>query len=227
MINKNAINIIINAAEIKQQDIILEIGPGKGALTKKILETNCKLIAIEIDNNLFTKLKNKHKEKNFQIINDNALKIMHKLNFNKIISNIPYNISEPLIKKILITQPKIVVLTIGINFTEFLENNKLLNILYEYELIKILPKSSFKPKPKTKSAIIKLKLKNNKNAIFFKTLYKQHDKKLKNALIKNFEKKLTKNQVRQKIKNITSKEKSILNCSNTEIEQIKKLIKKT
>ena len=72
--------------------------------------------------------------------------------------------------------------------------------------------------------ILYLKIKNNKIALFFQDLLRQHDKKLKNALLRSFKESFTKNEVREKIRHIENKEKSILNINKKDLEEIKKLI---
>jgi len=64
---------IIEAGEIKENDVILEIGPGRGALTEKLLATSCQLIAVEKDHNLYELLKSKLKEE----ISSGQLKLIH------------------------------------------------------------------------------------------------------------------------------------------------------
>tara|TARA_Y100001970_G_scaffold288149_1_gene414640 strand:- start:17045 stop:17875 length:831 start_codon:yes stop_codon:yes gene_type:complete len=104
LINQKVLEKIIKIADPKNNDIILEIGPGKGALTSKLLESNIKkLHAIELDKDLIQYLNNK-----FSGINSFSLEQGDILNldidsfdykFTKIIANIPYNITSPLIDK--------------------------------------------------------------------------------------------------------------------------------
>ncbi len=218
MIDKNLVQRIIDYSELKEQDIVLEIGPGKGVLTDKLLEQS-KVIAVELDKDLYYELKDKYKEnENIRLIHGNGLKEIAKWNFNKIVSNIPYSISEPLIIKILIKQPEIVVLTTGKTFKKHLETNKLLNTVYKCEIEETISKDAFYPPPNTESIVIKLQLKKTKEAKFFRDLLVQYDKKLKNALISLMDGTLTKNQVREKVKSIESKNKSILSTSDEEID---------
>ena len=102
LIDKNIINKIINTVEITNKNII-EIGPGFGALTEKILEKNPKkLIIIEKDFELYQNLLKKFHKKKIIIINDDALKydFSQFKNFN-LISNLPYNISSKFLLNIL------------------------------------------------------------------------------------------------------------------------------
>jgi len=222
MIDNNLIQRIIEYSDLNEIDVILEIGPGKGILTKELIKYS-KVLAIELDIELYKFLRADINSNNLKLLQGNILNKIQYLAFDKIVSNIPYSISEPLIKKIMITQPKLVVLCTGKNLTKYLENNYLLNIIYDYELLEIVPKTAFNPQPNIESAIIKLHLKDDEVALFFRDLLKQYDKKLKNALIKHFEGKLTKNEIRTKIKNYKFVDKSLLSISVEEIKKIKKI----
>ena len=118
-----ALRKMIEAGEIKKDDVILEIGPGKGKLTEKLLENAGQVIAVEKDRELFEFLENKF-EKEIKI-NTLILVCGDILNFNinnynlaprtyKLISNIPYNITGAILKKFLggLNQPKSMVLMV-------------------------------------------------------------------------------------------------------------------
>ena len=102
LIDKNIINKIINTIEITNNNII-EIGPGLGALTEKILEKKPnEFIIIEKDIDLYQKLLTKFSNKKIKIINDDALLFdFSKLKSFKLISNLPYNISSKFLLKII------------------------------------------------------------------------------------------------------------------------------
>ena len=105
LIDLNIVKKIINLTEIYKKDI-LEIGPGKGALTEQILNNKPKsLILIEKDNKLSEKLKFKyHKNKKINIFNEDILKfkLEDKVKKNSIIfGNLPYNISSQILVKII------------------------------------------------------------------------------------------------------------------------------
>ena len=98
LINEYVINTILEILDIKKDDYILEVGPGKGALTKNIIKKTKNYIGVEKDKNLSEFLKINYKE-NIDIRNEDILNF----NFNKIfknnyrvIGNIPYNISTKL-----------------------------------------------------------------------------------------------------------------------------------
>ena len=100
--DKNIIEIIVNAGEIKKSDIILEVGPGTGNLTEKILSKNPqKLFAVEKDKYLIKKL-NERFNKKITLINDDILKVDEK-KYSKhpmiVFGNLPYNISTQILIK--------------------------------------------------------------------------------------------------------------------------------
>ena len=100
--DKNIVNIIINTGNIKKNDIVLEVGPGTGNLTEKILSKNPKkLFAVEKDKSLAKKLHEKFREK-IILINDDILKI-DETKYSKdpmiVFGNLPYNISTQILIK--------------------------------------------------------------------------------------------------------------------------------
>ena len=105
LIDKNIVLKIINLTKIKNKNII-EIGPGKGALTEKILEKKPKkLLLVEKDNDLYHHLKKKYLGlKNVKILNEDILKFDIEKIINSetiIIGNLPYNISSQILIKFL------------------------------------------------------------------------------------------------------------------------------
>lgn len=108
--SESALNKICEAGNVTLDDIILEIGPGKGALTKKLLEKAKKVIAVEKDSELIKIIEEKFfdeiKKKKLILINEDILifdiyKIIDKKTQYKIIANIPYNITGAIFKKFL------------------------------------------------------------------------------------------------------------------------------
>ena len=96
LIDKNIINTIINAGNINENDVVLEVGPGTGNLTEKILtKSPKKIFVVEKDKILANKLKGK-------FINEDILKIDEKKTFNEpmiVFGNLPYNISTQILIK--------------------------------------------------------------------------------------------------------------------------------
>ena len=106
--SQSTLRVIIAVGEITEKDIVLEIGPGKGALTAKLLEKAGKVIAVEKDQELFSFLQGKFKDeienKKLELIDGDILGfdvhayVGHRQ--YKIIANIPYNITGAILKKL-------------------------------------------------------------------------------------------------------------------------------
>ncbi len=108
--SERALNTIVASAELAPTDTVLEIGPGQGALTEKLLATSCLLLAVEKDDFLFEQLKQKFQKE----IASGQLNLIHDdiLNFDpksyqleassyKLVANIPYNITGAILEKFL------------------------------------------------------------------------------------------------------------------------------
>ena len=100
LINDEILNQIVDLGKIKSSDIILEVGPGTGNLTEKILKKKPKkLIVVEKDKNLTIFLKKKF-NKNIEIINDDILSYNQEIFNNKkiiVFGNLPYNVSTQIL----------------------------------------------------------------------------------------------------------------------------------
>ena len=98
LINEQVANFIIEKATLdRNNDNILEIGPGFGSLTEKLVNNANNVCAIELDHKLSLYLLEKFKDsKNFRLLNQDALKTVFP-EHTKLISNVPYHISGPLI----------------------------------------------------------------------------------------------------------------------------------
>jgi 16S rRNA (adenine1518-N6/adenine1519-N6)-dimethyltransferase len=170
----NVINKIANAANISQEDIVVEIGAGIGVLTENIVRRAKRVIAVEIDRNLVEVLKDKLGEyDNVEVHSGDILKF----DFNsisethsskiKIIGNVPYNISSPLIFSLLSFRPVIsdFMLMLQKEIVQRLvsvPNNKIygvpsviLQMFASVEKIFDVPSTCFYPQPKVESAIVK------------------------------------------------------------------------
>lgn len=206
MIDSKIIEKIVNAAKIQSDETILEVGAGKGYLTKELAKEAWKVIAIEIDR----KLKKYLESEKVQVIIGNILEEIDKLKFQKIVSNIPYSICEPLMNKLIFKKFKSAILTVPKGFAYILkakqEDEKFskLSLLaqnfYEIDILFEVPKKAFEPKPKVNSVVIKLIPKKKKSLISL--MFLQQKKLVKNALREALcdYKKMTKSQSRKAIK---------------------------
>lgn len=174
-----ALRMMIEAGEVNDKDEILEIGPGKGALTIKLLEKAKGVFAVEKDNELFQllneKFENEIKEGKLKIFNDDILEFPIKKYFSKykVIANIPYNITGLIIKKFLTEeiQPNKMVLLVQKEVAERIvaRDNKesILSLsvkAYGEPKYKMkVGKRFFSPEPKVDSAIIEISNISRKN----------------------------------------------------------------
>ena len=114
-----ALEKIIEAGKLSVEDIVLEIGPGQGVLTERLVEKVKKVIAVEKDDELFSNLKEKFKEETnsgqLELIHDDILNLSTSdLQTYKLVANIPYNITGAILEKFLSaeSQPEKMVLLV-------------------------------------------------------------------------------------------------------------------
>ncbi|MDR1150792.1 MAG: 16S rRNA (adenine(1518)-N(6)/adenine(1519)-N(6))-dimethyltransferase RsmA [Clostridiales bacterium] len=206
LINKNIIKTIVKSLEIKEKDIIIEIGSGLGALTEFLFNAK-KVISIEIDNNFCKILNNKFMQKsNFELINKDFLKLNFLdiiKNFNadniKVISNLPYHISTSIITKCLVNLNKLnrIIFMMQSEFAERLLSKPskktygsiTLFANYYSKMYQITDVSAdcFNPKPKVDSKVIKFTYNNNfidkcHEKIFFEIIKLSFSKRRKTIL---------------------------------------------
>ena len=172
LIDNEVINKLLKTANLNKKDIVLEVGPGLGSLTTRIAPEVKKLIAVEFDRNMIPILKEQTQNtKNLQILNQDILDFqprdwkLEARNY-KLIGAIPYQITSPLIHKIINwnNKPIKAVLMIQKEVAEKIcATNKKASYLSNFvssfgeaKIIKIVPPQSFYPSPKVNSAIIEI-----------------------------------------------------------------------
>ena len=183
LINEEVINQIIEKAEIDEKDLIIEIGPGLGTLTSRLLEKAGKVICVELDDRMITILNDRFKlYNNLELIHDDILKVdLNKIinenlfeNNNikkiKIVANLPYYITTPIIMKLLEEKLNITSITVMIQkeVADRLiavpgEKNAgaiTYSVYYYAEAEKVLDveNNSFIPEPSVTSTVIKLNI---------------------------------------------------------------------
>lgn len=173
LIDKKVFQKIIKAANLSKNDVVLEIGPGIGNLTLELAKEAKRVVAIEKDKKMCGPLKeilNNLDIKNVEIINQDILKINTKykiLNTKyKLVANLPYYISSPIIRKFLEIkkQPKEIILMVQKEVAKRIcakpPKMSILAVSVQFyakpEIISFVSKKSFWPQPKVDSAIIKI-----------------------------------------------------------------------
>lgn len=236
LIDQNIINKYLKLLNIKPNDVVVEIGAGKGVLTNYLKDVAKKLYVIEIDKRLKEYL---DKIDNITVIYDNVLNVDIP-SCDKIVTSLPYNIIEPFTKKLINTNFKELYMLIGSNYVDDVLNNninKLSIITNSYfnltKLLEVLP-SSFDIPPHTLSYVVKLEKKdfNSLSDIYkiYNLLYYYHDKKIKNSLKESLIKinNLTQKEAKKIISNLNIPE-SILETkfeiiSNEELKTLNKYL---
>lgn len=105
LIDENIARKIVGSLKLKSEDVVVEIGPGQGALTKYIVDNVSKLLAVEIDTRVAEKLKSEFLSKNIEIINKDFLEFGYGENFKKykrkirLVGNLPYHLTSPILFK--------------------------------------------------------------------------------------------------------------------------------
>jgi len=231
LINDEAVSAIVERAEITKEDLVIEIGPGLGTLTKELLEKAGKVIAIELDKRMIEILTDRFSlYNNFELINEDVLKVDLKglikqnleqgigsltsniqlpasnLKHAKIVANLPYYITTPIIMKLLEEKLPIESITVMIQkevadrLVEIPGGKNTGAITYSVyyyaeaeEVLKVMP-NSFLPEPAVESKVIKLNIRA-KNAVnveneelmfkIIKYAFMQRRKTLVNALEKS------------------------------------------
>ncbi len=177
IIDKNITKKIINFSNASQHDVVLEIGPGLGSLTQELVYLVKKIYAVEIDQHLYTYLKNEFSiYDNIEIIHGDILKI-DLPKHNKVISNIPYTITGPLLEKIffrlnspigVLTIEKSIAdrLSLTTNYKKFSRISISVNAFMKPIMKSTILRKSFWPIPKIDISLIKLIPKENLNPFF-------------------------------------------------------------
>ena len=194
LIDQNTLLSIPNIAELREDDVVLEIGTGTGGLTRLLAESCRHVFTVEVDRKLFEMATDILKlYKNVTLINADILKTKHELNPDipalmlnwlkehdqahiKVVSNLPYNISTPVIINLLEGNLpiKLMVLMLQKEITERMAAmpgtreygilSVLTQLFSDVEVVKTLSPHVFWPKPNVYSAIVKVVVRKDKYA---------------------------------------------------------------
>ncbi|SUY48358.1 dimethyladenosine transferase [Clostridium putrefaciens] len=194
LVDDKVIEDLVNGAEITSQDFVIEIGPGVGNLTREILKKAKKVTAIEIDRDLIPILEEELKEfDNFQLVHKDALKIDYNEIIGeetkvKLVANLPYYLTTPIIARLLNGKYDFESLTVMIqkevadrihakpSTKEYGSLSLLIQYYCDTSVIRTVPPTCFLPRPKVDSIIIRLhrlskpRVEVNNEELFFKII---------------------------------------------------------
>lgn len=162
----------VAAAQLTEADEVLEVGPGKGALTRILVHRAHKLVAVELDPDLSNSLSERFAEsENFTVVNRDALDFDPGDFFTdgyRVVANLPYYAATPIIRRFLTADPRpksLVVMVqkeVANNIAASPGNMTLLSVMVQiYGAPKVLfsvPPRSFRPRPKVTSAVLRIDL---------------------------------------------------------------------
>ena len=207
LIDQNVISKIVTEVLACDDDLIIEIGPGQGALTKELKKYNANLICYEVDKDLTEVLSKLNSDKTKIIWQDflksNISEDIKGIKYNKlyIVGNLPYYITTPIIEHIMdsdISFDKLVIMVQREVADRFLAKphskeygyiTVVLNYYFDISKVTDVSKYAFKPVPKVESTVLRLIPKSNKEELdfskykdFLKACFRKKRKTLKNNL---------------------------------------------
>jgi 16S rRNA (adenine1518-N6/adenine1519-N6)-dimethyltransferase len=182
MIDGNLVRLVADAGKIVAGDWVIEVGPGTGTLTEEILSRGGQVLAVEIDRDLASLLRERFgAREDFRLVVGDALATKHALNRElaeairaaklkgrtaRLVANLPYNIASPLIIELLIAGVDLLAFTVQKEVAERLkaaagdEAYGTLSIIAQFlsdvEILRTLPPQAFWPAPKIESSLVRL-----------------------------------------------------------------------
>ncbi len=206
--DRDVVNKIVDALELQPDEIVIEIGPGQGALTRRLLEDAGEVVAVEFDRDLVPLLREKFSQyQNFTLLNEDALRVdfsriitknlKSEIRNLKLAANLPYNISTPILQR-LIDQRHLFSVMVLMFQREVVERitaspggrdrgflSVLIENTFDTEYLFDVPPQAFQPVPKVWSAVVRLTPKKSAvsdEALFRKIVSVSFSQKRKNIL---------------------------------------------
>lgn len=221
LVDQTVVEDLVKTAELTKSDRVLEIGAGKGIVTREIAKKAGQVLAVELDESFKSDLAKL--PKNVKIIFGNALDVLEtKPKFNKIISSLPSSIVEPLFNRLTHIKFDLASLLVPLKFVNNLQASPFYAAYFQTELIRKVDKTSFDPRPKTNWALVKITRKpdplvtKDYERFIGQYLFEHPQTKLKNALMdavilieKSKGNTITKNQAREVVKKLKTPAESM------------------
>lgn len=203
LIDDSVLDDVVDGADVNAEDLIIEIGPGVGTLTRELLKRAKRVCAIELDDQLLPILEEELKEfDNFELIHKDALKVDYNELIGeeksvKLVANLPYYLTTPIIVNLLTKGYNFKSLTIMIQkeVAQRIDSQPnckaygAFSILVQYycdtEILRLVSPSAFLPQPKVESMVIRLdrlsepKVKVKDEALFFAIVRKSFNMRRK------------------------------------------------
>jgi len=217
LVDNNLLEKIINNVKIDSNENVLEIGPGQGALSEKLVGICNELHMVEIDRDLITILKQHNKLSQAEIINQDILKVdLPTLDIENpvVVGNIPYNITSPIVfwlikhlaswnRAYLMVQKELAQrLTAKIGTKDYSRLTVMTSLYFDIKICFLISPNVFLPKPKVQSAFIEIIKKEN-------SYHKDINLKLFDQIVR-----MAFNQRRKMLRNsLSSLEIDVKNCA--------------
>lgn len=207
LVDQEVVDEMVNLANVSQKDKILEVGPGLGFLTELLVDKSAQVVGVEIDEKLSAILNSRIQATNLKIVNKDILKVEISdilASKFKVVSSLPYQISSPFIKKVIMlkNRPQVMVLLLQLEVGQRLSarpgssERGLLSVIaqafFQVEIKQVVGPGSFYPQPSIDSAIVHFKLRKKSIDLEFNQLdgfinfvgmgFRQKRKKLVNSL---------------------------------------------
>jgi 16S rRNA (adenine1518-N6/adenine1519-N6)-dimethyltransferase len=197
LIDRSVVERIASYAELNKADRVLEIGPGTGILTEVLAERASRVYAIEVDPVLAADLCGRFA--NVEVINADALQV-ELPDYNKIVSNLPYQISSRITYRLLSRPFELAVLMFQREFArrmaapaggrDYCRLAMVVGFFCRAQILETVPRSAFRPVPEVNSAIIRLLPRPDRPAVdagafmrMAECLFNHRRKKVKKALV--------------------------------------------
>ena len=176
LIDENLLNAMVSDMDLQSGEKVLEVGPGAGVLTNKMIQAGCNVHAVELDNKLHQFLSETHNEENFTLVHNDACKVNFEEYLNlpddfRCLANLPYAISSIFVAKMLeLSTPPLEMYFLvqkemadrvcaPANCKDYGCLTVRSQALYACKILRKVPPSVFHPPPKVDSAFLKMALK--------------------------------------------------------------------